>query len=350
MNQEAGAASLLAWPWLLCFYLRISVWPATLSPLYDPLHVKATTELSFLLPMLCLLFLGCFLWRWTRKQASRLPVFCAAWFVITLGPALVVSGLALPTEAFHDRYLYLPLFGIALFVGSLLRSGLGAGSRLRTGSAAAAGIVLCAALAIVTHRQLQFWRSNYALFERASTVAPKNEIANLNFAAELVKTTEYQKALQFSRRAILQNPQSARALGSAAAAAFYSGDYRSAEAHYARAVEIDPSKGNLLLFLGLTRMKLGMHKQARQALLQACAAEPELRGAHYALGVIEAGSGNWQQARKQFMLELQVDPNSSAARSALAEADAQIRKQHQTPVPSLPVRRNSSENHSRFSK
>jgi protein O-mannosyl-transferase len=315
--------SLLTWPWLLCFYLRLLLWPLHLSPLYNPVHVSRLTQPLFLVPVLVLILGGVALGWILRKSGARLAVFLASWFLLTLAPAMVIFCLARPDEAFHDRYLYLPSVAFALALGGLFgkwweRTASG-------GKVLAIGLALGAAfaMALATHQQLSYWASNYVLFQRAAAIAPHNETAKLNFANELVKTREYARALQLSEQCVAQDPASARAWGSAAAASFFLADYPKAEKYYEQAVRLDPARGDLFYFLGVTRMKLDNYRDAADALHKAAAAAPQLRGVHYALGLAEIQLGDWQDAAQQFQIELRMNPGDGNARAALANAREQ---------------------------
>jgi len=313
--------SLLTWPWLLCFYLRELFWPAHLSALYDPVQVSRMSQLLFLAPAAVLAGIGLASTWFIRR--SRLAGFLLAWFLLTLAPAMLVFCLAPPDQAFHDRYLYLPSVAFALAAGALLAAAWKLGRTSKAVATVAAAVVVLL-FAAQTHRQQLFWASNYALFQRAVSVAPNNETAALNFAAELIKTREYERALGLSREAAERHPGSARAWGSAAAASFALRDYATAEKYYARAAQLDPARGDVLHYLGITRMKLGHYAEAIEALRQAAAASPELPGVHYAWGMAEEQLGDWKEAGEQFAAELRLNPADSNAQKALAEVRAHL--------------------------
>ena len=324
MSSVSLHTSVLMWPWLLCFYLREIIWPSHLSPLYDVAYVNRLAQPAFILPLLALCATAAVVFWLSYKSKSGMPIFLSAWFLITLAPAMVIFCVALPAEGFHDRYLYLPSFALALWAGALFSAGWSNPRFAVKGLTLAAVILVSLGLAVSTHVQTKYWASNYVLFQRAVAVAPRNEIANLNFVAELLKTMEYERALRLSQAVIALNPESARALGSAGAASFLLGNYRQSEAFYAKAVQIDPTQANLFRFLGITRMKLGLYEGAQTALQKALAVDPHLRGVHYALGLAEINLQEWQQAKDQFQAELNNDPDNSSARDALRDAEAKL--------------------------
>ena len=318
--------SLLSWPWLLWTYVRLSVWPTNLSPSYDFPYVGGLSQLRFVLPVAGSLGAGLVLWLWSRWQESRLGAFLAAWFVITLAPAMAASCLAYSDESLHDRYLYLPSLGFALLVGAAFGK-LRSHSKFVPKSLAwgLAGTILVG-LTLCTHRQLRYWESNYALFQRATEIAPHNERAAMNFAAELMKRREYHRVLKICQAMIKLNPESERPVGSAALASFLLQDYPAAESYYVRADQLEPSQGNLFYFLGLTRMRQGNYGGAANALETAVSLSPRAVFFHYTLGVALAHMQEWPQAREQFSAELQIQASASHrfAQQALWDADVHL--------------------------
>jgi tetratricopeptide (TPR) repeat protein len=337
MTSVPPTNSLLTLPWLLCFYARQLVWPSHLSPLYDVTYVSGMAQLGFILPLLAVICVSVAVWRLTLWCHSGLPSFLCAWFVTTLAPALLIFCVALPAEGFHDRYLYLPSLALAMAVGAIFASFWE--SKLLAGKSVAgavavivAAVVVCATLAFSTHRQIGYWASNYVLFQRAVEVAPRNEIANLNFASELLKTREYRRALQLSEEVVASHPESARAMASAAAASSFLGSYRQAEAYYVRAIQIDSSQASLFQSLGLTRMKLGLYKSAQDALRQALMVDPKQPGVHFALGLTDIQLGQWQEAERELQAEIRDDPANENAQKALLEAERQLQNRRTKPV------------------
>ena len=300
--------------------------------MYDLTYATGLAQARFIFPLLIVVGIVAAIGWLSRKRHSGLPLFLLAWFGITLAPALLIFCVALPAEGFHDRYLYLPSLALALAAGAIFGEFWEISRLTGKSLAIATGLVISTALALSTHRQIGYWASNYVLFERAVSVAPRNEIANLNFASELMKNGEYQRALQLSERVISAHPQSVQALASAAAASSFLRNYRQAEAYYARAVQFDPSQGTLFLSLGLTRMKLGLFKSAQDALRQALMVDPKQPGVHYALGLTDMQLGQWLAARSELQTELREDPDDDNAQRALLEVESELHTPETKPI------------------
>lgn len=315
-------ASLRAWPWFLCRYALLLLWPVNLGPLYDPVYITRWTEARFVVPVLILLALSGALWWWTKRTGSPFVLFCTLWFLMTLAPALAASSLASPSEQFHDRYLYLPSVAFVMLMGAVFRMLLQSRSSTARIAVRIAGALWCATLALATLHQLRYWENDRVLFERANTVAPRNELGVTNLVNELMKTREYRRALRLSEGAIAFNPGSAPALGSAAAAAFYTGDYAAAERYYSGAIQIDSSQVRYFQYLGLTRIRMDNNAGAAQALARALALAPQQAGLHYSLGSAFAKLNRWHEASEQFRQELGLDSTNQTVIHALHDAEA----------------------------
>ena len=316
--------SLLSWPWLLWIYVGLLFWPAHLSPLYDFVYVDRITSLRFVIPVAAFVLCLAMFWR-LRKMRPRVSIFLALWFLITLAPAFAQFCLANPLENYHDRYLYLPSVSLAVFIGAIV-SRLISKHLLQNRLAYGATATIVVILAFSTVHQLRFWESNYSLFEHASAVAPKNELAAGNFAVELTNRGEYKRALDLSETMLRLHPASLPALQSAARAAFLLHDFFKAEHYYSEAVQLEPSDATLWLKLGSSQMKLGRYSDAATSMKEAASLNPQAPLLHYSLGFVLTQLHEWQAAREQFLAELQLncDCSSDATRRALQDVDSHL--------------------------
>ncbi|MGI9591440.1 MAG: hypothetical protein ACR2P8_08730, partial [Myxococcota bacterium] len=122
------------------------------------------------------------------RSARRLPAVTVGWlwFGITLLP--VVGLVQVGSQAMADRYMYLPLVGLAILVAwgapaLLARLGLGSGPT-RTLLAIAACFAV-AGLVVGTRLQLRHWRDSEALMRHALVVTEANFIAHAHLGAAL---------------------------------------------------------------------------------------------------------------------------------------------------------------------
>ncbi|MBI4422882.1 MAG: glycosyltransferase family 39 protein [Elusimicrobia bacterium] len=161
----------------LASYLRKAVWPSGLSAYYP--HPGAGVGLAWAAG-------GALLLAAASVAAIRLrrdrPHLLAGWgwFLIGLGPMLGLTQVG--PQAMADRYVYLPLIGLAIIAAweaPSLREG---GRRLPVLGVAAA----VSALMVAGGMQLRHWRNGVLLFEHALEVDSKNALAHAALAGALV--------------------------------------------------------------------------------------------------------------------------------------------------------------------
>jgi tetratricopeptide (TPR) repeat protein len=144
-------------------------------------------------------------------RRRRLVLFGLLWFLITLAPTLQLAA----HHIFHaDRYLYLPMVGLAVAVALLVQP---LGYRLQYSSmirpavaalivALAVGISALAALEARTIDQLQTWRSRLAVWEQCLRVNPASSKANDAYADNLFLDKQYRRAIAYYEEALRLDP------------------------------------------------------------------------------------------------------------------------------------------------
>ena len=158
-------------------YLRQFAWPSGLAvfyphpgsglPLWKPLLAAA------LLLGLTLLALR----SWPRRGYLAVGWL---WFLGMLVPTIGLVQVG--SQAHADRYMYLPLAGLAIALAWGAPDLCAARARRRVALAGAALLVV-ALLAVATRLQLRHWHDSVALFEHALAVTEDNHIAHAQLGA-----------------------------------------------------------------------------------------------------------------------------------------------------------------------
>lgn len=107
-------------PRIFIFALKLLLWPVTLSADYS-LQVFEPSR-SFLEAKSFAALVGCgsLAWlAWALRGRRPQESFALAWILLTYAPMLHILPSMHNREAFAEHWLYLPLFGFALLVGSL---------------------------------------------------------------------------------------------------------------------------------------------------------------------------------------------------------------------------------------
>jgi tetratricopeptide (TPR) repeat protein len=130
------------------------------------------------------------------------------WYLGTLVP--VIGLLQVGTQAYADRYTYLPTIGIAIAIAwsaaELWRSRPKWRQPLVAGFVGTA-VVLC----VLTVYQGRFWSSSERLFKRSLAVAGESELIHNSYGALLQRENRRAEAAQHFRAALAINPNFASA-------------------------------------------------------------------------------------------------------------------------------------------
>ena len=216
------------------FYLGQFFWPAKLALLY-PLP-RSFDHIQVLLALLLLLAISalCVL------QFSRRPYLAVGWFwyLITMIP--VIGLVQVGEAAMADRYTYLPLIG-PLFGLVWLVSEWGEGKVFHKFLPPIAAVILITC-AILTRRQVMFWKNDVTLFERTAEVTAGNALAQFPLAQGLQYEGHLQQAAVHYRMAISMEPATFHALANMnfADLLHQMGYYKEAAAHLETSLKLNP--------------------------------------------------------------------------------------------------------------
>ncbi|NLS96273.1 MAG: tetratricopeptide repeat protein [Planctomycetaceae bacterium] len=183
------------------------LWPMHLSQSYLWQIPRSFAEKDVILAVAVLLLTGVVLWKLRRQT---LILFGLLWFGLALGP----TSQILPHYVSRaDRFLYLPLVGLALAACMALR--LSAGRMNTRTSLIAAALIGMAGLHVlvgVSARQVQTWRDAIQVWEHAISVEPENQYAHCRLADNLVRAGQFERAYREYGAALQIDPQYVDAL------------------------------------------------------------------------------------------------------------------------------------------
>lgn len=309
---------LLSIPIVLWEYGRRLIWPLGLSVFYDIFPVTSTAQIRFWLPLAGLIVAAVLAWWATRRQ--RIFRFSLAWVVLFLSPAILGLPVFLSGEWVHDRYLYLPSFGLCLVLG--YASGYLPSRRKIFGYPAVAMatvMVLAAAMSFATSWQEQYWNNSVLLFVRAVNEAPNNAWARATLAGELFRTGDRVNARRMYEEALRVDPDNWKNNADFGNMLYRVGDYREADVHYTRALAGVPGDPTAHFNQGMSRINYGNYAGAEQSFEETLRLNPKEPQAHYWLGDAFEEQGKIQSARCEYEAEIQAHSEKSAdARQRLA--------------------------------
>ena len=266
-------------------YLYKSLFPVALAPFY-PGVVLYWWEVAG--AVLLLIAIGFVVWKFHAGRGYLITGFL--WFLGTLVP--VIGIVQVGNQAMADRYAYIPLIGIFVAVVWAIAEAaeaLSIGIRWRCAAAA----LLLGSMALVTWRQVGYWKSSLDLWTHTLQVTRSNSTAEVNLGFSLVDNGREDEAY----------------------------------IHFQRALESKPDDAVALLNIGVYLEKHGQYRESieklesslRTGLLDAS----EIVNASRGLGIDYSQLGDRAQARANFIRAVQISPGDLADLQRLGQLDIQ---------------------------
>jgi protein O-mannosyl-transferase len=296
-------------------YIGKTLWPSDLSILYPhPGHwpgwqvAAATVLLGAILAAVILL---------TQRQ----PFLAVGWlwFCGTLVP--VIGLVQVGIQSMADRYTYLPLIG--LFI--LLVWGIAEWTPNRSWRAellAVGSLLVLVACALLTARQIQFWRNSEALFGHAVQVTRNNYLAYNNLGFYLNGQGRTAEAMENYRQALKINSAYEDALNNLGYALAGQKKYLEAIPLYEAALRVRPGHVEVHNNLGNALSEIGKIDEAISHYLVVLQQQPDHADAHNNLGIALAMKGKLDEAVPHFRAAIRSNPKYASAHSNLGNAFA----------------------------
>jgi len=348
-----------------CRYVGKMFWPENLSVLYPHPGRWPVWEVAVSGSLLLLIFLA------VAVLGRKRPYLWVGWLWF-FGMLVPVIGLVqVGVQSMADRYTYVPLIGLFMMLvwgcGDVVLAKLRTDRKLEIVSAksspsppreeragerrpfphtgfpapatsgawslefpwslelgawgiAAALLLLCCAL--VTLRQVQYWRNSETLFAHAVQVTKNNYLAynNLGFYQSAAgKTSE---AMENYRMALKINPSYEDALNNMGYALAGQKKYAEAIPYYEAALRVRPNHVEVHNNLGNALSEIGKIDAAISQYRFVLEQKPDHADAHNNLGIALAMRGQIEEAVNHFHEAIRFKPNYSSAHSNLGNAFA----------------------------
>jgi len=290
-------------------YLGKTFWPTDLTFFYphpelapgDP-RVLASAAALLAITALCLGL------AWQRRDGAPLLVGWL-WFLGTLVPMIGIVQVG--AQGMADRYMYLPLVGLALAVAWCP----GLPRRAERAAGALAALAL-AALAAASFVEAGHWRDSERLYRRALAVDADNDTGHYELARLLNSEGRHAEAEPHAREATRLRPAWSDAYLHLGVALL--GQERPDEAVKAlhRSLARDPSSLEARRFLARALVETGQLVQARGQLDQLLVAQPGDVLARIALGELAERQGDRAAAWQSYAFVCQIAPGLEPGRTA----------------------------------
>ncbi len=307
-------------------YLAKTLWPTNLSIFYPHPALTHTQWPAWQTAAATLALAGvCGL---ALAQLRLRPWLALGWFWF-LGMLVPVIGIIQTgSQAFADRYTYLPLIGIFIicswFLDELL---LALRARWRSDlriPAGAFGLALLCLCGVAARRQVDLWRDDLTLFGHAIEVDEKNPPAHSVLANAFARAGKFGLARGHCLAALQADPTTTAAWHTLGDVDLATGKPDAAVEDYRRALEIRPDSAYTWFRLGAALEVLGRTNEAVDSYASALRLRPDLVAAHNNLAILLWGQGKQPEALAHFAAAAQLSPRAADKHynygKALAEA------------------------------
>ena len=304
--------------WMIVVWLGKVLVPHSLAPIYPPTAWEKPAAL-LVVAVLSVILLTALAIRAGRQRPALLAGWL--WFLIGIAPAVgIVRGGQL---LLSDRYLYLPLLGLAVIVADLAGALAGRRPRWRLPvKILAAAAVL--ALAGAAWNQARVWRDPAALWAHTLAVTDDNAVAHISYAVVLEADGRSEEALRHLNTSIRISPHNL-AHYNAGNILRRLGRREEAIAHFRATLRDDPDRYEAALNLSGTLAEVGRPAEALPVLEDALQWHPEVASLHYNLGLVQWMLGEEEAAVAAWRAALERDPDHAGAKEMLAGAAATSR-------------------------
>jgi Tfp pilus assembly protein PilF len=304
--------------WGLCFYLRTTLWPLHLSPIYDLERPLDVWQLRHVASLVAVVGVTIALWGLRRRWPSGL----AAWicYAILVSPTLGFAQSG-PQKA-ADRYTYLcTIPWTVLLAAGCWRAWDRTASRVPSPrlvrGALAAGILLAAVgLGTLARAQTRHWRNATTLWDYAVRVAPGSATARNGLGYVYMQQGHTAEAIDQFRAALARREIHGGAHYNLGILLYERGELSEALEHFTRAIEINSRIAKGHNGRGLVRLRLGDLPGALTDLDRAIEEDPSFAVAYGNRGLVRMAMNDPAPALADFERALRLDP-------ALTEAERQ---------------------------
>lgn len=329
----------LTMPYILVSYLKLTLFPLSLSVDYYLMPVKSLFSASFLLPFAAILLLVATAVIIERREKGI--AFGLIFFIVSLLPVYNLIPIANPLA---ERYLYLPALGICLSIGFMM-------IKLKPQTLFMSFLAIVCIFSISVVKRNEAWRDDYSLWSDAARKVPNssrpyNDMGNvlyekgrLDDAVKQYKTAIRLKpdflephnnlgliyseqgrlddAIAEFKAALILNPKQADVRFNLGNLYNKQGRHSEAVKEFKALLKINPNESQYHHALGYAYDKIGKSDEALDEFKAAVRLNYGFVDAHYYLGSIYLKKGFRDEARKEFETVLKLRPNFPVVRQLL---------------------------------
>lgn len=289
-------------------YLGKAIWPAHLAALYPYPDGGWPVWAVALAAALFIALSGLFM----KSRSRPYLLWGWLWFVVTMLP--MIGLVQVGNQAMADRYAYLPFVG--LFVPAVW--GLSEAAhhfQLTRNKMIPVVMLVLAAFAFITHRQLRYWHDDFSLWSHALAVTRNNFVAEDNLGEALIRQGKYYEGIAHFRKAAELKPDDPVSEINLGIYAQQQRDFKQAVERYQHglALTVDPQlRASAYANLGSIYFTLGDYERAQKNLDASLRLSGDFPFIFRDLGIIAQKRGRLSDAAKYYALYAAGEPSDVA--------------------------------------
>ncbi len=289
-------------------YVKKAFWPVDLAPMY-PHPGDSLAKGTVFAALLFLVVLSAWV---AFERRGRYLTMGWLWFVGTLVP--MIGLVQVGNQAMADRYAYLSFLGLFIMVCWGVANW-AEERHVATAWVGGVSIVVLLTLAVLAHRQIEYWSDNITLWSHTLQVTKDNWLAEDNLGGALMEDGKLEKAIDHFRAAAViypQEPVSHLDIG------FYEQQHKNwppAIEEYYKVLDLTPSpklRGEAYNNLAIINRDLGDYASARDNFQHAVDVSPRYAGAWVGLGLAAQKLGDLNLAIQAYSQAVQIQPMGSS--------------------------------------
>ena len=283
-------------------YISKMIYPSHLAVMYP--HPGGELELWYaLISLFVILLVSIIVIRFGRR--SPYLVLGWFWYLGTLVP--VIGFVQVGVQGMADRYSYLPSIGFFIVVVWGVAKLVERRRFLKIATTAAAFIIVFL-LVVCTRKQVQYWKDNFTLFERALLVTEESPEVLYNMGVVMQTERNFDLALQCYREALQQKTDYFQASNNIGNILRQQGKLDEAASYIHKALEINSNFSQAHNNLGLVLAAQGNFSEAVVHFRRAVEIAPDFIGARQNLAAALQSNGQYDEAIKHYREILRFNP------------------------------------------
>lgn len=254
------------------------------------------------------------------RWAQKFSFLFTGWFWF-LGMLVPVIGLVqVGTQAMADRYTYLPSIGIFL-VATWGAAEIARRISFPKMPLAILIILVIAASAMQTRKQIGYWQNSGTLFRHAIAVTKNNAEAYDHLGTYFMRITgDVDQAANCYQQAVTLAPSKLSSRINFGSALLLEGKRDAAAEQFNAALQLSPQNAEANCDFGFILASQGRFNEAISYYDKAIQAKPDFASAYHDRGLAFAATGEWQKAIRDYREAIRLDPNHASTHTHLGVA------------------------------